>query len=79
MTKKTWLAAAAVSILLSAGGLNAETITGRVVDSSGKAMSGVMVSAFDKGHRKIVSVFTQANGSYAIDGLRAVKHNLRAR
>ena len=79
MRNRTWLAAAAVLVFVSAGSINGEIIAGRVVDQSGKAMNGVMVSAFDKGHRKIVSAFTQADGSYAIDGLRAVKHSLRAR
>ncbi|SVE01780.1 uncharacterized protein METZ01_LOCUS454634, partial [marine metagenome] len=79
MTNRTRIAAAAVLVFASAGSIYGETITGRVVNQSGKSMHGVMVSAFDKGHRKIVSVFTQADGSYVIDGLRAVKHNLRAR
>ena len=79
MRNRTWLAAAAILIFVSAGDINGEIIAGRVVDQSGKAMNGVMVSAFDKGHRKIVSAFTQTDGSYAIDRLRAVKHSLRAR
>ena len=60
MRNRTWLAAAAILIFVSAGSINGEIIAGRVVDQSGKAMNGVMVSAFDKGHRKIVSAFTQA-------------------
>ena len=79
MTKTSWIAAVTTAIFVSTTDLDAGTISGRVVDRSGKAMEGVMVSAFDKGQRKITSVFSQADGSYAIDGLRAVKHNLRAR
>ena len=52
---------------------------GTVVDQSGKAVAGVMVSAFDEGHRKWVSTFSQVDGSYQIDGLRDVDHTVRAR
>jgi len=36
-----------------------ETIRGKTIDRSGTAISGVMVSAFDKGRRQITSVFIQ--------------------
>lgn len=38
-------------------------IQGRVVDSAGSGIEGVMVSAIDDGHRKWVSVFSQQDGS----------------
>ncbi|MDE0739720.1 MAG: carboxypeptidase-like regulatory domain-containing protein, partial [Planctomycetota bacterium] len=69
----------AVSVLAAAATIRAGTIAGKVSDPSGKALAGAMVSAFDKGHRKIVSVFSQVDGSFVIDGLREVKHDVRAR
>ena len=57
----------------------AETILGKVVDESGKPVEGVMVSAIDDEHRKWMSVFSQYDGSFAISGLRNVKHNVRTR
>ncbi|MDB4614599.1 carboxypeptidase regulatory-like domain-containing protein [bacterium] len=58
---------------------NAETIRGKVVDQSDQPVEGVMVSAIDDGHRKWTSVFTDADGSFTIEGLRNVKHNVRTR
>ncbi len=78
--KNTLLTAVlAASILAAADGIYAETISGTVSDPSGKPIAGVMISAFDKGHRKFVSVFSQGDGSFVIDGLRKVKHDVRAR
>ena len=57
----------------------AETIHGTVSDESGKPVEGVMVSAIDDEHRKWTSVFTQQDGSFVIDGLRNVEHNVRTR
>ncbi|MEC9092340.1 MAG: carboxypeptidase regulatory-like domain-containing protein, partial [Planctomycetota bacterium] len=54
-------------------------IEGRVVDSTGKGVGGVMVSAIDDEHRKWVSVFTQEDGSFQVSGLRKVDHDLRTR
>lgn len=54
-------------------------IAGMVVDSSGKGIEGVMVSAIDDPHRKWVSVFTQQDGSFEIPQLRSVNHSLRTR
>ncbi len=47
----------------------AESIQGKVTDANGKAMQGVMVSAFNDQHKSSTSVFTQADGSYVISGL----------
>lgn len=38
-----------------------------------------MVSAIDDEHRKWTSVFTRQDGSFVIDGLRNVEHNVRTR
>ncbi len=57
----------------------AESIAGKVVDQSGKPVEGVMVSAIDDQHRKWTSVFTQSDGTFKIEGLRNVKHNVRTR
>ena len=78
---KTAICSAVMTAFVLASALDApaETIRGTVVDQSGKAVAGVMVSAFDEGHRKWVSTFSQADGSYQIDGLRDVDHTVRAR
>ncbi len=79
MASRVWIAAASMAILISATHTNAETISGKIVDANGKAMEGVTVSAFDEAHNKSVSVFSQADGSFKIDGLRNVEHSVRAR
>ncbi|MCS1411914.1 MAG: hypothetical protein M2R45_05116 [Verrucomicrobia subdivision 3 bacterium] len=58
---------------------DAKTIWGTVVDEAGKAMEGVMVSAFDDGQQQSISVFSQADGSFVIDGLRDTTFNVQAR
>ncbi|MEE3230214.1 MAG: carboxypeptidase-like regulatory domain-containing protein, partial [Planctomycetota bacterium] len=68
-TAKTSLAVLAIFLVtLSA---DADTISGKVVDSAGKPMVGVMISAFtvESKKRKSVSVFSQADGSFSIEGL----------
>lgn len=67
------------AVCATAASTEAETLTGKVFVEDGKAMGGVMVSAFDEGHRKWVSVFSQPDGSFLIDGLRDVNHQVRAR
>ena len=74
-----WLAAVILGLTSSLPRVDAATIRGSVADASGKPMGGVMVSAFDKEQRKHVSVFSQPDGSFAIDGLRDVDHQMRAR
>lgn len=76
-----------IMLLLSAVATTAEpnsepgnnTIEGRVVNSAGSGVEGVMVSAVDAEHRKWTSVFTQKDGSFSISNLRNVDHKLRAR
>lgn len=65
--------------LQSTGPVHAETIRGTVSDQDGRPVEGVMVSAIDDEHRKWTSVFSQHDGSFAISGLRNVKHNVRSR
>ena len=67
------------SLFLIIGSLDAEAISGKVVDQAGKPVEGVMVSAIDGEHRKWTSVFTQENGEFAISGLRNVDHDIRTR
>ncbi len=57
----------------------AASISGKVVDGSGKPMEGVTVSAFDPERDMSVSVFSQADGSFTIDGLRDAAFNVRGR
>ncbi len=74
-------------LLLSAVGITAEpssesskdSIQGRVVDSAGSGVEGVMVSAVDDEQRKWTSVFTQQDGSFSIPSLRNVDYRVRAR
>ncbi|MEE3198957.1 MAG: carboxypeptidase-like regulatory domain-containing protein, partial [Planctomycetota bacterium] len=73
-TAKTSLAALAICLVaLSA---DADTISGKVVDSAGKPMEGVMISAFtvESKKRKSISVFSQADGSFSIEGLLYKKY-----
>jgi virginiamycin B lyase len=58
---------------------SANTIRGTVSDGSGKPMEGVTVSAFDEKLNQSTSVFTQADGSFTISGLRDTTLNVRAR
>jgi virginiamycin B lyase len=55
------------------------SIEGRVVDSSGNGIEGVMVSAIDDEQRRWTSVFTRKDGAFSISGLRNVDHNIRTR
>jgi len=79
MTKTVSLPAIVFALWASVACVNAETICGKVVDASGKAMEGVTVSAFDEDRQQSISVFTQADGSFTIDGMRDVTLNVRAR
>ncbi len=72
------LAAMAAGLLMCSQGF-AATISGKVVDASGKAMGGVTVSAFDPEREMSVSVFSGPDGSFKIDGLRDAKFNVRGR
>ena len=78
MTKTTCFVMA-LGLCLSMAPADAETIRGTVLDSSGKAMEGVMVSAFDEDRQQSVSVFTQADGAFLLDGLRNTTFSVRAR
>jgi len=67
---------AVAAVAMPAG---AATISGKVLDASGKPMEGVTVSAFDPEREMSVSVFSQADGSFSIDGLRDTTFNVRGR
>ena len=79
MTRTLWVAVMALALCVPLAQVDAATINGKVVDAAGKAMEGVTVSAFDEERQLSVSVFSQADGSFRIDGLRDVTHKLRAR
>ncbi len=59
--------------------LTAATLRGKVVNFEGQPLRGAMVSAFNRETRQITSVFSQADGSFAIDGLEKKEYELRAR
>ncbi len=79
----TSFATGAVACFLGIASFASETqalsIEGRVVDSSGNGIEGVMVSAIDDEHRKWSSVFTKKDGAFSIFDLRNVDHNIRTR
>ena len=79
LTMKT--AAMFLALVASTAFVNAKTISGKVTNAKGKAIEGVTVSAFTKDFDKIktISVFSQADGAFAIDGLRDRKYWVRAR
>ncbi|MEE3178456.1 MAG: PQQ-binding-like beta-propeller repeat protein, partial [Verrucomicrobiota bacterium] len=54
-------------------------VSGVVKGSSGKAMGGVMISAFDADRRQSTSVFSQADGSFRIESLSDATFKIRAR
>ena len=58
---------------------NMGVIKGVVKNASGKALGGVMVSAFDPAKEVSVTVFSQPDGSFVVDGLEAKSHNVRVR
>jgi len=68
-----------LGLCLSTAQADAETIRGKVVDSSGKTMEGVMISAFDEDRQQSVSVFSQADGAFLLTGLRDTTFSVRAR
>ena len=73
------IAAIALGLCISVGRLDAETIRGQVVGDSGEGLEGVMISASDEDRRQSTSVFSQADGSFVIDGLREGEYSVRAR
>ena len=54
-------------------------LRGVVTNREGEAMSGVMISAFDDTRRMNVSVFSQSDGRFHVDGLPQASYRLRAR
>ena len=56
-----------------------QSIAGRVVNSAGSGVEGVMVSAIDEDQRKWTSVFTGPDGSFSIPSLRNIDYRIRAR
>ena len=74
-------AAMFLALVASTAFVDAKTISGKVTNAKGKAIEGVTVSAFTKDFDKIktISVFSQSDGAFAIDGLRNRKYWVRAR
>ena len=57
----------------------AADITGVVKDAAGNTMEGVSVSAIDAALEKSITVYSQADGSFAIDGLADQDYVVRGR
>ena len=58
------MTAASLGLAAEEGGL-----TGKVVDSSGSPIRGVMVSAIDNDHQKSITVMTDTKGRFILDQL----------
>jgi streptogramin lyase len=79
MIKKAGIFGVAAVLLLGCSGAWSESVTGVVKDASGSPLRGVMVSAIDTELRSSVSVLSQADGTFVIDGLHAKSYNIRGR
>ena len=67
-----------LAFALSVSLVDATEIRGKVT-KDGKGVGGVFVSAHDAENRKATGVFTAADGTYVIDGLREKDFRVRAR
>lgn len=79
MTAIRSLTSLSFAFLLLSASVQAGSIRGTVTDDSGAAMEGVMVSAFDEERSQSTSVFSQADGTFVINGLRDADHSIRTR
>lgn len=81
MTRKLCTSVLAVAVLAYApfAAAQAGSVKGVVYDESGNGLGGVMVSAFDEDISRSITVFTQPDGSFVIDGLADKKHAVRSR
>ena len=60
-------------------GANSYSITGAVTDQQKKAISGVMVTAFDAVEDKMITVFTREGGRFKLPGLTNRDYKVRVR
>jgi streptogramin lyase len=79
MMKRLSLFGIAVALVCSCGGAWGESVSGVVKDASGTPLRGVMVTAIKDNFKKTVSVLSQADGTFTIDGLSAMDYDIRAR
>ncbi len=83
MMKKASLIGITVALVLSGTGAWGESVSGVVKDASGTPLRGVMVSAINQdyhgGFMKSISVLSQKNGKFKIDGLVSQSYDIRAR
>ena len=80
------LAAAGVAANLAAGNAAGNAvdvpqvqISGKVTDEQGKPLRGVMVTAYDGDMERSVTVYSKADGSYALANLPVDEYQVRAR
>src|SRR5262245_38946196 len=62
----------------AAGAAETGSITGAVVDSSGKALRGAIVSAFNEDQQKSISVLSDPHGKFILDQLPPDAYVVRA-
>ena len=77
--RNKWQMSLAVALLAMAAPTFAASLSGVVTDDSGAPIAGAMVSAIDRDLDKSVTVFTDAEGKYQINGLEDKTHDVRAR
>lgn len=70
---------AAAALMAIAAPAFAASLQGVVTDDSGAPLAGAMVSAIDTELEKSITVFTDTDGKYEINGLENKAHNVRAR
>ena len=66
-------------VIASAKETSSRSLSGAIVDASGKGIAGVMVSAIDEEQRKWTSVFSDEDGSFVIRDLRSTDYSIRTR
>lgn len=70
---------AAAAALAIAAPAFAASLQGVVTDDGGAPLAGAMVTVIDTDLQKSVTVFTDADGKYEINGLEAKAHDMRVR
>lgn len=85
MRNRLWISVMGVACLFMVAVTTADdapasfSISGKILNPSGEAQGGAMVSAFDEVHNKSISVFTSEDGTFEIADLALRDHQLRVR
>jgi streptogramin lyase len=86
MTRKSWIAvlllAAIAGFAFAANNaidVQQVKISGKVTDDQGKPLAGVLVTAYDRDMERSVTVYSKADGSFALADLPVDEYQVRAR